>query len=56
LYPLPDVATEHRDGNAAEICRVTLQTAQGSKQQPPGSEGIVALKVMERGGYLDQPL
>jgi hypothetical protein len=51
LYTLPNVATENRDGNTSETFRITLQTAQGSTQQPFGSQWIVALKVMERGGY-----
>jgi hypothetical protein len=56
LYPLPNVATEHRDGNTSETCRITLQTPQGSVQQTCGSQGIITVEVVERGGYLNQPL
>jgi hypothetical protein len=56
LYPLPNVATERRNGDTSETCRIKLQSTQGSVQQPTGSYVIVAPEVMERGGYLNQPL
>jgi hypothetical protein len=56
LYPIPNVVTGRRYGDTSESCRIKLQSTQGSVQQPTGSYGIVAPEVLERGGYLNQPL
>jgi hypothetical protein len=55
-YPLPNVATEHRDGDTSKRCWIRLQSTQGSMQQPTGSYGIVTSEVMKRSCYLNQPL
>src|SRR5258708_30597148 len=51
LYPLPNVATERRNGDTSETCRIKLQSTQGSVQQPTGSYGIVSSEVMKCSCY-----
>jgi hypothetical protein len=50
------MSLERRDEGTSEACWIKLQSTQGSVQQPTGSYGIVTSEVMERCGYLNQPL
>jgi hypothetical protein len=56
LYPIPNVVTERRNEDTSETYRIKLQSTQGSVEYTTGSYGIVTSEVMERGGYLNQPL
>ena len=50
------IVAQQSEGNSPEACRIAVEPPQRRLQQQHGSQRIVALQMMERRAYLDQPL
>ena len=56
LQALAYVAAQQRDRNPSERRWIAVEPPQSRLQQKHGSQGIIAVQVMERRSHLDQPL